>query len=153
MCVESIDFCFTELSGSAHKSAKTEKKLCGYWWPHQEFSGSGKFPEYLIFLLNFFEKIQVKVLHLKIQLIFSILWVWHLKIAPKSKKWSESIKHTWSRLFLKLTERLVPVHWIQYHHEFGQKFLSFQCSRLSEKTFSNNTVTENQSETNETKYC
>ena len=32
-------------------------------------------------------------MHMKIQLTISILWVWHLKIDPKSKNWSESIKN------------------------------------------------------------
>ena len=48
---------------------------------------------YLIFLIFFFffQKIWHNVLHLKIQLILSILWMWHLKLGPKSNKWSESI--------------------------------------------------------------
>ena len=32
-------------------------------------------------------------MHMKIQLTISILWVWHLKIDPKLKNWSESIKN------------------------------------------------------------
>ena len=43
--------------------------------------------------LIFFQKIQHKVLHLKIQLILSILRVWHLKIGPKTKKWSEIVEN------------------------------------------------------------
>ena len=45
------------------------------------------------FLIVFFQKIQLEVVHLEIQLILSIVWVWHLKIGPKSKKMSESIKN------------------------------------------------------------
>ena len=41
----------------------------------------------------FFQKIQQEVLHLEIQLILSILWVWHLKMGPKSKEFAESIKN------------------------------------------------------------
>ena len=45
-------------------------------------------------LIFFFQKVQHEVLNLEIQLILSILWVWHLKIGPKSKKLSENIKKT-----------------------------------------------------------
>ena len=41
------------------------------------------------------QKIQRKVFSLGIQLILSILWVWHLKISEKSiKKWSIKVKTT-----------------------------------------------------------
>ena len=41
------------------------------------------------------QKIQHKVLSLGIQLILSILWLWHLKMSGKSiKKWSKSVKTT-----------------------------------------------------------
>ena len=36
--------------------------------------------------MNFSRKIQLKILLLYIQLIFSIVWLWHLKMDPKSKK-------------------------------------------------------------------
>ena len=36
---------------------------------------------------------QQKIPHLEIPLIFSILWVWHLKTDLKSKKWSECVKN------------------------------------------------------------
>ena len=49
-----------ELSASVRKSAKTEKKLYGCWWPHREFLGSGEFLEYLIFLMIFFSKNSAK---------------------------------------------------------------------------------------------
>ena len=39
------------------------------------------------------QKIQHKVLGLEIQLILSILWLWHLEISVKSKKWSKSVKN------------------------------------------------------------
>ena len=43
----------------------------------------------------FSQKIQRKVFSLGIQLILSILWVWHLKISEKSiKKWSIKVKTT-----------------------------------------------------------
>ena len=45
------------------------------------------------FLIFFFQKIQLEVLHLEIQLILSTVLVWHLKIDPESKKMSESIKN------------------------------------------------------------
>ena len=40
-------------------------------------------------LMIFFQKIQQKVLDMEIQLILSILWVWHLKIGPKSKNYQK----------------------------------------------------------------
>ena len=44
-------------------------------------------------LMIFFQKIQQlffqKVLDMEIQLIRSILWVWHLKIGPKSKNYQK----------------------------------------------------------------
>ena len=50
-------------------------------------SGSGELLKYLILLMKFFsQKIQHKVLGLEIQLILSIVWLWHLKISVKSKK-------------------------------------------------------------------
>ena len=50
-------------------------------------SGSGNLLEYLILLMNFFpQEIQHKVLGLGIQLILSILCLWHRKISAKSKK-------------------------------------------------------------------
>ena len=38
------------------------------------------------FLMVFFKKVQHEVPDLEIQLILSILWVWHLKIGPKPTK-------------------------------------------------------------------
>ena len=38
------------------------------------------------FLMVFFKKVQHELPDLEIQLILSILWVWHLKIGPKPKK-------------------------------------------------------------------
>ena len=50
------------------------------------FQGLASFLNIWFLLMNFFsQKIQHKVLDLKIQLIFSIICVWHLKIGPKSK--------------------------------------------------------------------
>ena len=48
------------------------------------------------FVNEFFpQKIQHEVLSLGMQLILSILWLWHLKISGKSiKKWSKSVKTT-----------------------------------------------------------
>ena len=40
----------------------------------------------------FFQKIQHKVLGPEIQLILSILWLWHLKISAKSKKMVKECK-------------------------------------------------------------
>ena len=40
-------------------------------------------------LMIFFQKIQQKVLDMEIQLILSILWVWDLKIGPKSKNYQK----------------------------------------------------------------
>ena len=45
------------------------------WWASRNF-----------FLWFSFQKIQHKILPLETQLIFSILWVWHLKMGPKSNK-------------------------------------------------------------------
>ena len=38
------------------------------------------------FFMNFSQKIQYKTLLLDMQLTFSIVWVSHLKMSPKSKK-------------------------------------------------------------------
>ena len=46
------------------------------------------------FVNEFFsQKIQHKVLSLEIQLISSMLWLWHLKLSAKSKKWSKRVKN------------------------------------------------------------
>ena len=42
--------------------------------------------------MNFFsQNIEQIVLNLKIQLNFSILWLWHLNISSKSKTWSKNV--------------------------------------------------------------
>ena len=45
------------------------------------------------FLMIFCKEFSVKFCIKEIQLILSILWVWHLKIVPKSEILSESIKY------------------------------------------------------------
>ena len=40
----------------------------------------------------FFKKVQHELPDLEIQLILSILWVWHLKIGPKPKKIARKYK-------------------------------------------------------------
>ena len=77
-------------------------------------------------LIIFFQKVQHEVLNLEIQLILSILWVWHLKIGPKSKKLLESIKNdsnagkarVWNELRLKL---------IHQHLALNKRFLKKWC--------------------------
>ena len=55
-CFPSMTFGVPEPSGSVQKTAKTEKKLNGYWWLDQKFSGSGKLFCSQRFSKNFFFK-------------------------------------------------------------------------------------------------
>ena len=61
------------------------------------------------FLDEFFsQKIQDKVLSLKIQLILSILCLSHLKISAESKKWSKTVKNDTKDGIMRVWKELRP---------------------------------------------
>ena len=60
-----------------YMAADAYTKKIRVWWASRIFHFVNEF---------FSQKIQHKVLSLEIQLILSILWLWHLKISAKSKK-------------------------------------------------------------------
>ena len=85
-----VFFWFLQVSGNWQKPKRNYMAADGctkkirVWWTSTIFD----------FVIDFFsEKIQHEVLILDLQLILSFLWLRHLKMSTKSKKWSKSIKN------------------------------------------------------------